>query len=359
MPAMRRCAIILMTLALSSVAHAGTTLAELVPAYQRSAAAERVTLRVSDTRGATSEVITVWTDPEHEEATVRFAGLRAFLSRDSLVVERADDRSRAFVAPVEGSPAGTFREHLPGVPAVQIALLFGQPDEAPWPLGEAASDAKVFASPEGRLRFATVDLGQGRRATLTVDVAAEEAARLDAPDPDELTTRRLVRSVEALVDPPGAEPALVRPGDDAPALLLLGIDLRPWILGSRDAGAVAMVLCRRQTPGAGAGFGAALDVAERDDAPLGYTAVLGVCGEPFDRPIIDHLRDLRDRWGAGVLWTVSPETTIDRFAPDADAVLVVIDALDTVRAVIELDGRGADQPDIEREIVAALERRAP
>jgi hypothetical protein len=171
--------------------------------------------------------------------------------------------------------------------------------------------------------------------------------------------RERVESVRDLLKPRvGGEEDLVRPGDDAPPLLLLGIDMRPWILASRDAGAVALVLCRGETPGASAGFGAALDVSEDEGAPLGYSAVLGVCVEPFDRPLLDYVRELRNRWGRSVKWTVAPERTIDRFAPRADAVLVVIDALDTVRAVIELDDRGSDQSELADEIRAALARPA-
>jgi len=347
--------LIMLALALAaSAARAGATLESLAPSYQESPAAEVVAVRVSDALGAVTETVAVWTDPDRGTAALRLGPLVAHLTRKTLIVEREGDPSRAFVARALGSPARALAEHLPGVPAPQVALSFGEPDAPVWPLAEPGASATLFATPEGRLRFATIDLGSGRRVTLTVDAASPDEAPGPAPAPEELATRRLVSSVAVLAEPPPPASRLVRAGDDAPEMLLLGIDMRPWILGSRDAGAVAVVLCRTQTPGAGAGYGAALDVAERDDAPLGFTPILGVCGEPFDRPLLDHLRDLRNKWGSSVMWTVSPETTIDRFAPEDEAVLVVIDALDSVRAVIPLDGRGADQPLLEREIIAAL-----
>ena len=154
---------------------------------------------------------------------------------------------------------------------------------------------------------------------------------------------------------PLAQTARVRVGDDAPTLLMLSLDMRPWLLGARDSGAAAIVLSRAQTAGTAAGYGAALDVAEGEGAPLGFTPVLCVCGEPFTGSAIDHLAELRRRWGDEVKWTVSRETTIDRFAPESAAVLVVVDALDTVRAIIPLDGRGGEQAAIADEIRAALD----
>lgn len=328
-------------------------LAELTGVYRAAPAADRMTVRAWDASGSTTETVTVRTDPGRL-AVVEFAGLRAFVTPHVLVVERLGDQRRAFIAPAHNDPAGAFREYLPGVPALQVALAFNQSGVLPWPFDVPAARTRLSAAADGRFRFASTELGTGRRVTIS-------AESIDPGDPAEwlveLSGRRRVTSVRDLATPaaPSAlDGTTIRVGDDAPTLLLLAIDMQPWILGSRDAGAVAVVLCRAQTPGAAAGYGAALDVAERDDAPLGYTAILGVCGEPFNVPLMDHLRDLRFRWGSRVKWTVSPETTIDLFAPDHDAVLVLIDALDSVRAIIPLDGRGADQSALEAEIVAAL-----
>lgn len=326
----------------------------MAEAYRAGPAADRMVVRVSDPAGATTEVIEVLTVPGRA-ALVRFGAFRALVSRDFVVVERVDDATRAFVVPVTDSPGRTFREALPLVPVPQVALaLDPDPDASlPWPFTDpdAAVDVRVLRS--GRLRTIAARLDRGR----SVRIRSEPIEGL-GPEAFEgwtvdLDGRERVGSVHELATrSPNAGPA--RAGMKAPPLLLLGTDMAPWTLRSRETGAVAVVLCRGASPGAAAGLGAAWDVAEDEAAPLGYTAVIGVCVEPFEQRLIDQMRALREQWGDNVRWTVSPETTIDRFAPDASAVLVVIDALDTVRAVIPLDGRGDEQDELAGEIRDAL-----
>jgi hypothetical protein len=341
-------------LLIAAPADARRSLAEIAPAYQTGCFTERVTLRLSDDLGATTQELIVRGDGGRV-VVVEFAELRASMTRKRLAVERVGDPSRVYVAPVRTTPAATFAERLPGVPAIQVALAFGEPELACWPLNEPGGRFRVDESETGRLGLVVAEPEHGERVRLDI----EALPATEAPEAVAVANRTRVESVRDLLRPSdGRDGGLVRAGDDAPPLLLLGIDMRPWILASRDAGAVALVLCRRETPGASAGFGAALDVSEDDRAPLGYTAALGVCVEPFNQPLLDHLRELRNRWGRWVKWTVAPETTIDRFAPQADAVLIVIDALDTVRTVIELDDRGSDQSQLAREILAALSEPA-
>ena len=293
---------------------------------------------------------------QHQRYTclIEFGDLRAFLTPHLLIVIHRNDRHRAFVTPVLGSPAQTLAEHLPGVPAIAaiLALETASAVENSWPFSQAVAPPVLITSDDNRLTFASVNLGDQR----SVSIKAEP---IDPGNPAEwgldLSGRHRVASAAELAqhtDVVSTERTAV--GDDAPTLLLLAIDMTPWILSARDDGAVAIVLCRAQTPGAAAGFGAALDVSEDADAPHGYSPILAVCGEPFTGQFMDHLRELRRTWGRRVMWTVSQETTIDLFAPDQNAVLVVIDAFDTVRAIIPLDGRGAEETEIAQEIRAAL-----
>ena len=325
----------------------------MTQAYRAETTAERVTLRYTDDSGTTAETITVRVKPNWG-AVIEFGDLRAFVSQHVLVVTPEHDRQRAFVAPVGGEVSATLTEHLPGVPAWQVIAALEGPAAAAraWPLASAASEPLIITGDDGRLRFASVDLGGGRGVRLSVEPIEPGEANDWLPD---LVGRRRVGDVTALTAPaPLAHRSKVRVGDDAPTLLLLSLDMRPWTLSARESGATAIVLSRAQTAGAAAGFGAALDVAEDTDAPLGFSPVLGVCGEPFAGSAVDHLEELQRRWGDEVKWTVSQETTIDRFAPESAAVLVVVDALDTVRAIIPLDGRGAEQAAIADEIRAAL-----
>ncbi len=344
---------ILTTAAVVTALGADARFEAMSEAYRAEITAERVTVRYTDRSGTTAETITVRVKPEWG-AVVEFGGLRAFVSRHVLVVIPENDRKRAFVAPVGGDISGALATHLPGVPAWQVAAALDGPESIArmWPLSAAVSPPLIIAGDDGRLRFASVDLGEGRGVRLSVEA-------VDAGDTEDwmidLSGRRRVGNVAALTaKTPLAHTERVRVGDDAPTLLMLSLDMRPWVLSARDAGAAAIVLCRSQTAGVAAGYGAALDVAEDPEAPLGFTPVLGVCGEPFAGAAIDHLDELRRRWGDGAKWTVSQETTIDRFAPDAEAVLVLIDAFDSVRAIIPLDGRGGDQAELAGEIRAAL-----
>lgn len=322
-------------------------------AYRSEVMADRVTVRYTDDAGTRAETYTVRVNPEGA-ALIEFGELRAYVTENVLVVTPENDRRRAFVTPVFGSVSQTLAEHLPGVPAWQAIALLDDADaaEKAWPLDRAASTPVVITGDKGRLRFASVDLGEGRGVRLSVEA-------VEPGDPsewiDDLRGRRRVRDVASLTAPatiPHTD--AVRIGDEAPSLLLLTLESAPWILEARDAGAVALVLCREQTPGAAAGYGAALDVAEDKDAPLGFTAAIGVCTPPFEGRSAAHLEELRRRWGESVLWSVSTETTIDRFAPGAKAVLVVIDAFDSVRAIVPLDGRGGDQGELAEEIRGAL-----
>jgi len=346
-------AMILATTVVMATAASDARFEAMSLAYRAETTAERVTLRYTDNSGTTAETITVRVKPDWG-AVIEFGDLRAFVSEHVLLVTPEHDRQRAFVAPVGGEVGAALAEHLPGLPAWQVVAALEGPGAAAraWPLSSGVSDPLIITGDDGRLRFASVDLGEGRGVRLSVEAIEPGAAEDWLPD---LVGRRRVGDVSALTAPaPLAHKSRVRVGDDAPTLLMLSLDMRPWILSTREAGATAIVLSRAQTAGSAAGFGAALDVAEDEDAPLGFTAVLGVCGEPFSGSAIDHLEELRRRWGDEVKWTVSQETTIDRFAPDSAAVLVVVDALDTVRAIIPLDGRGAEQAVIADEIRAAL-----
>jgi len=319
-------------------------------AYQAGPTGERLTVRLSDGAGSVEETLRVWSDPGRV-SVIELGGIRAALTRHVVVAVREGDEGRAFVAAAGRDAGEALAQHLPGAPAIPAALAMGGSPGAVWPLSVAEETVVVLTS-EGRLGLITADLGGGR----SVSIRFEALDPADAPAWEvSLAGRARVGSLErlAVFDEP-ADTGRVRAGDDAPTLLLLTLEVRPWTLKSRESGAVALTLCRARTPGASAGFGAALDVSEDADAPVGYSAEIGVCGEPFGGEMLSYLREVRDLWGGNVKWTVSPETTIDRFAPGADAALVVIDAFDTVRAIIPLDGRGNEQTAIAREIREAL-----
>lgn len=319
-------------------------------AYRSGPTGEELTVRLTDESGSVEETLRVWSDPGRV-SLIELGGIRAALTKHVVVAVREGDGERAFVATAGRDAGEALAEHLAGAPAIPAALAMGGSPGAVWPLS-ADDDAVVSLTSEGRLRLITADLGGGR--TVSIRFRALDPAEAPAWEVS-LAGRARVGSLEQLAafDEPAAT-GRVRAGDDAPTLLLLTLEVRPWTLKSRESGAVALTLCRGRTPGASAGFGAALDVAEGADAPASFSAEIGVCGEPFGGDMLSYLREVRDLWGGNVKWTVSPETTIDRFAPGADAVLVVIDAFDTVRAIIPLDGRGNEQTAIAGEIRGAL-----
>lgn len=341
------------TVVMSATTSADLRYEAMGAAYAAETTAERVTVRYTDRAGTTTETVTVRVKPKWG-AVIELGELRAFISQNILVVTPESDSARAFIAPVGGDLAGALQEHLPGAPALQAVAALQGADAIgkAWPLSAAVSPPLLVTGDDGRLRLASVDLGEGREVRLSVEaIDPGEAAEWVV----DLSGRRRVSDVASLTSPtPLAHTARIRVGDDAPTLLMLGLDMRPWVLSAREGGAAAIVLCRSQTAGVAAGYGAALDVAEGAEAPLGFTPVLGVCGEPFEGRAVDHLAELERRWGPEVKWTVSQDTTIDRFDPKAEAVLVVIDAFDSVRAIVPLDGRGGDQAEIANEIRAAL-----
>jgi len=324
--------------------------ARAAAAYQAGPTGERLTVRLSDDTGSVEETLTVWSDPGRA-SVIELGGIRAALTRHVLVAVREGDSRRAFVAPVSGDAGETLAEHLRGAPAIPAALAMGGTAGSVWPLS-VAEDPVVVLTKTGRLSLVSASLGDGR----SVSIRFEALDPADAPAWGvSLEGRSRVSSLASLAefDEP-VDTGRVRVGDDAPMLLLLTLEVRPWTLRSRESGAVVLTLCRGRTPGASAGYGASLDVAEDDDAPLGFSAEIGVCGPPFGGDMLAYLRGVRDLWGGDVKWSVSPETTIDRFAPGAQAAVVVIDAFDTVRAVIPLDGRGNEQTAIAGEIREAL-----
>ncbi|MBC7771618.1 MAG: hypothetical protein H7210_03910 [Pyrinomonadaceae bacterium] len=59
-------------------------------------------------------------------------------------------------------------------------------------------------------------------------------------------------------------------------------------------------------------------------------------------------------WGDSIVWSASPASTIDRFAPGAEAVIVVVRAPQSLCGVIRLDGRKGEAKAIEQELHEAI-----
>jgi hypothetical protein len=179
-------------------------------------------------------------------------------------------------------------------------------------------------------------------------------------------------SLSELRSAPAPSTGRVRVGQPAPDLTLLTQDHSRWSLLATLAGAaeaaapkpapaVVLVLFRAS---AGAEHASGIDAAKGARSALEHLGGVG----PFVSAagVVIELSDFTpERWqeaqsawaggsGSPLLWASSGAQTIDRFAPGADAVALVVGPDRALRAAIELAPRAPDAPSVEEALRAAL-----
>lgn len=324
--------------------------------------------------------------PRPARAVIELGSLKAFLEHGAVTVTHEADPGAAMVTAVPGPPSpAALAAVLPPVPWPQLALVDeSDPDftnPTPYTRGVRWLDALLdpstnppTATVTGRSQTGpitmTIHAETGRLLRLSAQIAADPPTMLDisvtpvdAVDPAAwglpADGRQQVGSLNQL----GSRTrALVRPGDLAPEITLLGPDLEQWslsaaMIATERPRAVAVLLFRLPDE--------ASELADvLDDAAVGRDALRAAASGPdelssaagavmnlgsFTRGGFETLARewaaLREPARLGVdelRWTSSAQQTIDRLAPGSNAVLVVVGADRRVRAVVRLDGLADD-----------------
>lgn len=350
---------------------------------------------------------------DDDAVRIELGRLRIGLSGTTLVIERAAGDGPCLVHTLDQPPTSTaLVSILRPLPIPQLDLAFGTADAGLTPL--AASIVWTSATLEPDARPATVTLrgrGDGGPVELTLFAATGRLQRLtlqlepadadppltlellstplpDAGDPStwriDTTGREQVHDLTELF----RQERPVAPGAPVGELLLFDLELNAWSLTQAQAAAdrktpppVVLILFRADA--------AAQATSVFDDALSGARALTRLAAtttppaaDPSDMPFLavaaavfelnafrrDRLVQLQHAWNeqldqtAGLavplLWSVHPGQTIDRFAQDASAALVVVDADGRCRGVVHLD-QAADRLDELTAQLATLLRPTP
>lgn len=92
-------------------------------------------------------------------------------------------------------------------------------------------------------------------------------------------------------------------------------------------------------------------------ARFGYAPVLVMSGPAPDQ-VLASIKETSDQWGTDVLWTTEAKSSIDLFAPGAEAVAIVLDSEGVLRAVVNIEPSQTTEQ-IADQIAAALFELAP
>lgn len=240
----------------------------------------------------------------------------------------------------------------------------------------------------GRLIRFTADLEQG--AQLTLDFEA-----LSPGDPGAWAIDAEGRARVAHINDLKPRPGDVTVGKAVPDMLLSDIQTKPWNLltafsvprGEPESSAadflVLLLVCEPREADAPKDPAPPPVPAALDDAAAGDLAIRAVTArldrERLLRTAGDHallppkvaartvfivrkadsrapakVKAASARWGDGLLWSASRETTIDRFTPGDDTAIIVIRPDRTLAGIIALAGRAAKQNEIESELSAVV-----
>jgi hypothetical protein len=234
-----------------------------------------------------------------------------------------------------------------------------------------ASQVVVSANPDtGRLARLTAALQSGDGAS-TLDLAIRPVQPGD-PDSWSINTAGRTR-VKSLADlkPSSAPPAgAVQPGQPVPDLVFSNPDHSKWSIHTALAATptpppLALILFRSPAipeQGADAFRGAVAARAALQSLTDRYTPAAAVVVELADFTPAKW-EDAQRAWSAAaapskpaapLLWAPSAAQTIDRFAPGAQSLLIVVNPDRTLRAAIRLDGRSSDPAGLTQEIRSAL-----
>jgi hypothetical protein len=365
-------------------------LQDLTDAYSAGPTADEISARVTyrglDRTEGLSQAYTVRIDPDPETRSLRrvlleLAPLRAYFGDGRMVVvsTSAPDKyyEAAFHPPLTNA---TVQQLLPPVPAPQLVIASGlraQDAADLTPYTPAVSFSSAIAStrvrPPVMLISGTsntgpvtlmVDVQSGRLSRFTADIGGPQPTSIElscrAAEPGDpaqwspdISGRQRVADLSELRPSP---PLPLKAGDRAPDLSFSHPEQRVWSLletmGANPDRPVALVLWRWSRE------------AQRADAAMkaaqGASRVISRLGGEFPRhagpgfaavtlELADYtgvlLAELGRRWKSGaadapeLYWSPSAARSIDRFAPEADAVLVVIAPDRRILSIIPLDGR--------------------
>jgi len=338
----------------------------IAEAYRDGPLADRVSLSVGngDHAGGAAEII-VHIDPDGA-VLLEMGALTLWAGEEMVEGVVESNRGAYFAAPRAGRPIHhVLWRHLPWTPLPQPGLAFDSAPQAPdvlpfagpfsWETGQVDDDGSLFAahgeSPQAAVTLiADVETARLRRAAvMRRGDARTDRLRVEPIDPGDPSQWRPDtsgrRAVSTLADLALIEPE-IDPGDPAPEILLLTLDGRPWRLSEAAGDPAALLLFRADTPGAGAGREALERLAERHPTLVARWAVVL---DQRDRSLFQRRDALAEEWGPELLWTVAHESTIDPFAPNSGAAILLVDAAGVVQGALPLDDRAGDVDELTEE----------
>ena len=348
----------------------------LVETYRAGPIAERVTLIADSEFRRREQHAVVRLDAASGTVMLELGPLRAVVRDGELRVthERRGDRYARFPAASRSIPA-LLADALPPLPMPDFALAFDDPANpvhlTPFP-GDFVWTAALDSATEPQL----VLLGQSRDAIvsyvidtntwrLIVGVITTPGSRLriemryEAIDPGDPAQWRLdLRGRSpvptlAQLQPGGAD---INPGAPAPPMVFFTIASEPWRLEIDHRGPIALLLFREASPAVLDARDALRQSAAALEHPIDIQPVL-VTEKLVGIDLFERIGQTVHAWGSPVLWSVSPDATIDRFT-DAPACIVLIDAERTVVGIVDI-GAGESLEQETQRIDEALDAMNP
>lgn len=349
----------------------GEVFRSITDAYRAGPIAERVTVTAVSEHRQREQTATVFVDAPGKSALLELGPLRALARNGELRVTHKRRGDRYAIFPAGGrSIAAIVADSLPPIPLPELSLAFDDPADpvhlTPFPGIIEWTDA--MHAP-GATKLVLIGAGPGTRVTYVVNTETWRliAGVLTTPDSGlhiEMTFEGIDPGdpAEWAIGTQGKSPvptlAQLQPGDTdigagapAPPMVFFTLGSKPWRLEADHEGPIALLFFREISPAV---------LAARD----AITTAVGAGDQPFDvQPVLVTSRlvgiDLFERlgrtvhaYGDHVLWTASPEATIDRFTT-GPACAVFLDADATVRAVVEI-GKGVSRADEARQMNEAV-----
>ena len=331
--------------------------ARISEAYRAAPIAERIALSAVSTYRERSETATIYADASTGALLLELGPIRALARDGELNVIHTSRGDRYANFPGNGRPvADLITESLPPILFPQLSLVFDDPDNPvhltpfadvfAWTAAiEDASESQLLLLGEagGALLSFVVDTETWRLKAGVITVPESELriemqiTPIDPGDPGDwrLQTQGMIPvATLAQLQPGGVD---VRPGVPAPPMVFFTIASEPWRLEMDQEGPVALLLYRETSPVVLAARDALHEANITHESPLDVQPAL-VAERLVGIDLFERIGQSVHDWGGPILWSVSPDATIDRFTT-GPACVAFIDSAHTVRAVIHL-GQG-------------------
>jgi 2-amino-4-hydroxy-6-hydroxymethyldihydropteridine diphosphokinase len=167
--------------------------------------------------------------------------------------------------------------------------------------------------------------------------------------PSDLDDRRAVESFKNLLPMAGE----LATGQQLSGLVLLDSQSVPWFGKPAADTPILLLFLREADPWSDEVRNVIHQMAETPW--LGDTEIHAVMVmENNDPDLAVRVADRIHEWGGGVLWTVSAESSINLFAPDATAVAVLIDDEGVIADICVIENRASDPKSLARRFLNAL-----